>query len=98
MENKQKTRRKFDRDFKINTLEIYAKGDKSSKELEEELGLHEGCIARWKRELSNEGIAAFRGQGKLRPYEEEIARLKKENQQLRYEKELLKKTMGIVAK
>lgn len=89
-------RRKFTKSFKRETLELYARGKKTAAELEEDLGLSKGCISRWKRELANEGTAAFRGQGKLRSHEEELVRLKKENQQLKYERDLLKKAVGIV--
>jgi len=91
-------RRKFTKEFKTDALELFAKGEKIAPELEKDLGLHQGCLARWKREFANEGIAAFRGQGKLRPFEEEIARLKKENQYLKYERDLLKKAMGVVTR
>ena len=91
-------RRKYTKDFKKDTLELLAKGDRSAPEIERDLDLSQGCISRWKREFANEGIAAFRGQGKLRPYDEEMARLKKENQYLKYERDLLKKAMAIVSR
>ena len=95
---KTQKRRNYTKEFKVETLELFAKGEKSPSDLERDLGLTQGCISRWKRELANEGIAAFRGQGKLRPYEEEMARLKKENQYLKYERDLLKKAMGVVSR
>ena len=99
MEQKQnKTRKKYAREFKQEALALWAKGEKSQEQIEKDLGLLSGSLTRWNRELRNDGIAAFRGQGKLRPIDEEMARLRREVTHLRQERDILKKAMGVVTK
>ena len=94
----RKKHKKYTEEFKRETLELLTKQDKTIIELEQDLGLAKGTINRWKRELMNNGEAAFPGQGKIRPIDEEILRLKKENLQLKQERDLLKKAVGIVSR
>jgi len=95
---KSMKRKVFTQQFKDDALELLAKGGKKQDELERDLGISAGCLSRWRREKARDGVAAFPGQGRLRPYDEELARLRKENLQLRQERDLLKKAMGIVAR
>ena len=92
----RKARKQYDKEFKRNTLEIFAQGNKTQSELEKDLGLSAGSLARWKRELANEGLSAYRGQGKIRSFEEENLRLRKELHQAIQEREILKKAMGVI--
>lgn len=92
----KKARKHYDKEFKRNALELFSKGNKTQSELEKEMGLSDGSLARWKRELANEGLSAFRGQGQIRPFEEENLRLRKELQQVTQEREILKKAMGVI--
>ena len=57
-----------------------------------------GEIEAWRREMAEDGIDAFRGNGRLRPAEEELARLRRENAELRMEREILKKAAAYFAK
>ena len=96
--NEKQTRKKYTREFKLEALALWSKHEKSQEQIEKDLGLPTGSIARWNREARNEGLSAFRGQGKLKPADEELARLRRENLQLKQERDLLKKAMGVVAR
>ncbi len=92
----KKTRKKYDREFIKNTMELLAKGERTQAVLEKDLGLSAGTVARWKRVFANNGISVNPGQGGLHSFEEENARLKRELQVVRQEREILKKAMGVV--
>ncbi len=59
----------------------------------DELGIGHGVLYRWRRQLEDEGAQAFPGNGKER--DTELAELRKENTELREEKEILRKTIAI---
>ena len=90
-------RRTYTREFKESAIDLYRSrsGEKTTKEIADELGIHQENLCRWLRE-SKEGekkhIKVFPGQGNLR--DEEVARLRKENADLRETNEILKKAMA----
>ena len=87
------TRRKFDKQFKIDAVELLNSSDKTATKVANDLGIKPDLISRWKRELAEEGKSPFTGKGK--PRDEEIARLKRENAELKMEREILKKALAI---
>ena len=62
-----------------------------------DLGIHESVLHRWKNQLAAHGQEAFPGNGKLRSEAETIRQLRRENEILRQEREILKKTLSIFA-
>jgi transposase len=62
-----------------------------------ELGIHESMLHRWKQQLAAHGDEAFPGHGNLRSEAETIRQLRRENEILRQEREILKKTLSIFA-
>ena len=87
-------RRTYTREFKESAVELYRshRDEKTTKEIAEEPGIHQENLCRWLRE-SKEGeknnLKVFPGQGN--PRDEELARLRKENADLRETNEILKK-------
>ena len=63
--------------------------------IERDLGIGQGVISRWKRELREDGKNAFPGKGHLKPEDEALRRLKRENKKLRRERDILKKAVAI---
>ena len=92
------TRKKWEREFKINAVNMYRDTDKSCREIEEDLGIPHGNVSRWNRELKDDDGSAFPGNGRLRSKDEEIMRLKKQNADLKMERDILKKAMAIFSK
>jgi transposase len=84
-------RKTYTREFKRDTLRFVETSDLSIAQIERDLSLPKGIIHRWKRELARDGQDAFPGRGKLKPQDERIRRLKRENEILRQEIEILKK-------
>jgi len=91
-------RRIYTKEFKESAIELYHSSGKSAKEVSEGLGINPENLSRWLREKekgeANE-LKVFPGQGN--PRDEEVARLKKENADLRETNEILKKAMAIFA-
>jgi len=90
-------RRTYTREFKESAIELYRSqsDEKTTKEIADELGIHQENLCRWLRE-SKEGETkkqiAFPGQGN--PRDEEVARLRREVADLRETNEILKKAMA----
>ena len=91
-------RKKYDKQFKIEAVRYYEESDKTRKEVEQELGITSGCLSHWKRELSEQGPEAFPGNGNLPDSEKEIARLRRELEIVREERDILKKAISIFSK
>lgn len=89
--------RRYTREFKLEALELYENSDKSMAEIERELGLSSGQLCHWRRQFQEEGVDAFPGKGRLAGKDEEIRRLKRENESLKQEREILKKAVRIFA-
>lgn len=89
-------RRRYTSEFKESAIELYNNSGKTAKEVSEDLGINPENLCRWlreKEEAETNNLKVFPGQGI--PRDEEIARLKKENADLRETNEILKKAMAI---
>ena len=65
-------------------------------EVARNLGINATMLGRWKREAVEED--AFPGKGRMKPMEEELRRLQKENRQLKMDREILKKAAAFFAR
>lgn len=92
-----KRRRVYSPEFKREALALWAEGERSSREIEDELGISRGLLQKWKKRLKNEGPDAFPGQGRRSAYEEEIAHLRHELAVVTQERDILKKALAIFA-
>jgi transposase InsO family protein/transposase-like protein len=89
-----KKRKTYSREFKRETLRLVETSDLSIAQIERDLGLSKGQVHHWKRQLARDGEEAFPGKGKLKPEDELIRQLKRENEILRQERDILKKSSG----
>jgi len=91
-------RRSYTREFKESAIELVRNGRRTARAAAEELGICPENLRRWLRE-SREGesgkLKVFPGHGN--PRDEEVARLRKEVEDLRETNEILKKAMAIFA-
>ena len=88
-------RRIFTKEFKESAMELYHSSGRTAKEIAEELGFERSNLGRWIREKEEgeaKALKVFPGQGN--PRDEEVARLRKENADLRETNEILKKAMA----
>jgi transposase len=94
-----KRRKTYSREFKMDVIQqSYVR--ESIGELAQELGIHPEMIYRWRREYEQGDQTSFPGQGVVRLSEEqkELERIKQENADLRMERDILKKAIGIFTK
>ncbi len=94
----EKKRRSFSREFKVEAVRLMAEGGLSIAQASRDLGIRESVLSRWKKQFEEAPQEAFPGKGRLRPQDEELARLRKENELLREERDILKKAVGIFSR
>lgn len=88
-------RRTYPRAFKLEAVQLAQSSGKSTSQLEADLGITPGLLNKWKRQLSQEGEEAFRGQGRQSSAEEDLRQLRRENALLKQERDILKKALAI---
>ena len=91
-------KRVFDKEFKINAVKLILNKEKKVTELARELKINENTLHNWKNQYLKDSEDAFPGKGHQTPVEEELTRLKRENQVLKEERDILKKALGIFSK
>ena len=80
--------RKYDLEFKLEAVRMAAEPGVTNRSVERRLGIGQGVLSRWKRELRNDATPALPGKGQLKPADEEVRRLKRENERLRRERDI----------
>jgi len=90
-------RRTYTSEFKAEAVKLVSEQGYSVAEAARSLGIHDTLLRSWKQALEGQGDQAFPGQGKLPPFEEEMRRLRAENQRLRAERDILKKATALFA-
>ncbi len=91
-------RRKFDREFKMETARLIIERGKKVSEVARDLGIHENVLRKWKNQYIQDKEHSFPGKGRLKPEDEELRRLKRENADLKEERDILKKALAIFSK
>ena len=86
-----KPRRKYDPLFKEQTVAMWLKSGKTARQISAEFGISESRLFEWKKQY-----------GPVRPaskaeQENELAALRRENALLREQRDILKKTLGIIS-
>jgi transposase len=87
--------KRYDKEFKVEAVHLASEAGNTQAKIERDLGIGQGVISRWKRELKADSEHAFPGKGHLKPREEEFRHLKRENERLRRERDILKKAVAI---
>ena len=91
-------RKRFNREFKLEAVRLLEQGTKPAAQLARELGVPRNRLYKWQVEISRAGKQAFPGSGRRPGDENEITRLKRENEQLKEERDILKKAAAYFAK
>jgi transposase len=85
----------YDKEFKMEAVRLALEPGNIQAGIERDLGIGQGVISRWRRELETDRKQAFPGKGHLTPQDEELRCLKRENDRLRRERDILKKAVAI---
>ena len=86
-----KKRRQYTKEFKIEAIRLIIEEGRPISDVARELGTAQSLLHRWKKKYEEGKIDPFPGQGRLSPEDEELRRLRRENERLRMEHEILKK-------
>ena len=96
------TRRQFTPEFKLEAVRLAKESGKPQAQVARELGIRPDMLRSWKRQAEGRaGFAAadvFPGNGHQPSQDEELQRLRRENERLRQERDFLKKAAAYFAK
>jgi transposase len=91
-------RKTYDRQFKLDAVNLVVNGERSVSEVARDLGIEPNMLHRWKRKLTTKGSESFPGKGRLSSQEEELRRLRRELEQVKEDREILKKALAFFSK
>ena len=93
-------RRQYSEEFKRDAVEHSLASEKSVEEVFQDLGIAHSKLRRWCAQYRKRGELSFPGHGKerLTPQEEENRRLKRELNDIRKERDILKKDLALLTK
>ena len=83
-------RRKFTREFKLETVRLIKDRGVSYAQASQELGVHPSQLRDWVKKFADDPQHAFPGHGQMKPEQLEIARLRREVTKLKAERDILK--------
>ena len=95
-----KIRKKYTKAEKLEIVKLSLEDGQTIKELAERFGVSMKCIYNWRSAYVKHDEKAFPGKGKQILSEEErrIKELERENRELKLERDILKKAVGIFSK
>jgi len=91
-------RRQFDKQFKLDALRMIEESDRPVASIARDLGVHPNVLYRWREQLLADPDHAFPGKGNLKPEDEELRRLRRENETLKEERDILKKALAVFSR
>ncbi len=90
------TRKHYSREFKLETVKLVTEGGMSRAQVARDMGIDVQTLRKWLRQVAADNERAFPGHGHAR--DDEMIRLRRENEQLRQERDILKKALGIFSR
>jgi transposase-like protein len=91
-------RQQFSAEFKREAVRLLESSKKQPSDLARELGVRRNQLYKWKDQLSRRGKRAFPGHGSRLESNDEVARLREELEQVKEERDILKKAAAYFAK
>ena len=91
-------RQRFTKEFKLEAVQLWKSSGRPAAAVARELGLRRNHLYKWATEFERHGAVAFPGSGRRAAPEDEVARLRRENERLREERDILKKAAMYFAK
>jgi len=91
-------RKQYSKEFKLDAVSLVTEQGYTQLEAAKGLEINANMLSRWVRKLSDTDGQAFRGNGKLTPDQEENKRLRAAIKRLEMERDILKKSDGLLCK
>ena len=89
-------RRKFTREFKLEAVRLIKDRGVSYVQASQDLNVHVPQLREWVKKLADDAQHAFPGQGQMKPEQLELAQLKREVIKLKAERDIPKKSRGLL--
>jgi transposase-like protein len=94
--------RRYDQSFKEHAVNLWLASGKSAQEVAAQLDIPPDRLYTWKNRMAPDYPPAVPPVSELKKrghqqLEQELSRLRRENQQLRQQRDILKKTLGILS-
>jgi transposase len=91
-------RRRHGREFKLEAVRLVRERRVTVAQASRDLGIHPNLLRNWIKAFENDPPDAFPGQGRMKPEQAEIERLRREVQKLKAERDILKKAAAYFAR
>ena len=89
---------RYDKQFKQEAVRLSETSGKTVAEIEADLGITPRLLHKWRTQIKRDGAQAFPGSGRQNEAEAELRRLKRENEILRQERDILKKAIQVFSR
>ena len=90
--------REYDKEFKLNAVNLYKESGKPCDEIAKNLGIPKSTLYTWAIEHETSGVEGFKGSGTPKPHNEELYSLRKELADVKMERDILKKAVAIFSR
>lgn len=87
----------YDKEFKLNAVSLHKAG-RGARQVCRDLGIPESTFSDWVKQYDQDGSDAFRGSGVVKASNQDNYALRKELEDVRLERDILKKALAIFSK
>ena len=87
------SRKSYTREFKIAAVRLLNESGRGLAQTAKDLGVNRTMLSRWRKEYAEDNEGAFPGSGRMKSEERELRELQKQIEQLREERDILKKAV-----
>ena len=94
----KKERREFSEEFKRNAVKLIVEKGLPVRKVARDLDVHPNLLHQWRRMFVTDGDSAFVGSRKLKPENAELKHLQKELEEVKEERDILKKALSVFSK
>lgn len=92
------SKQQYSADFKIEAVKRFLKSGEALTKIAAGLGIKPTTLHGWVSKYNNSAESPFPGSGHLKPEDEKLRKLEKENKDLKEENEILKKAAAYFAR
>ena len=90
--------RYFTDEFKRNAVQLVLEKGVPVRKVARDLDIHPNLLHQWRRKFVDGGTDAFVGKGHLTPRDAELKRLQKELDEVKEERDILKKALAVFSR
>jgi len=94
----RKRGRYFSDEFKRDAVELVTEKGLPVRKVARDLDSHPNLLHQWRRKYLDHGKDAFVGKGNLRPEDAELRRLQRELEEVKEERDILKKALAVFSR